>query len=479
MWGRIFSIITLLLLLGSLLPRSHAASLDSACGDVIDTGSCTPKSADAAGNTNFKSEYCVTACQADHSKTTAHVHTAIWSASAAVCLAACIPQPLMSVSATACEYSFLGASVGEIVASLALEKDGQSAIETLIAGTLGVGTSVATGFLFPKAGEAPFVDPGVEREMERDLAGNGPGPKVSQKELSPENDPKAPEPPKKGFDAASCIRAGMAGIKVGMAIARAGSTGSLRDARLKDAQDLTSSASDLVVAENSRSNSQTNHVLGAKAVLKGTPVSSTPKTCIERFRAGLVTNVNLCLDDKNQLQGATDSVFRNGFRDLSKQDLNDHIRKTLDHPPNSAGEAVAAAFGPGGAGLPGLSGAFNEFTKKYDGSEKLKGEESTGSYAGGRAGGSGPPSEPATPDFQALMSGMLSQLMPKPADDSQGGMSPELAKLETRSSKEIEEDRELSLFTRVEFRYRKSLNRVEPLPYSAKFNQMVRKPASR
>jgi hypothetical protein len=74
---------------------------------------------------------------------------------------------------------------------------------------------------------------------------------------------------------------------------------------------------------------------------------------------------------------------------------------------------------------------------------------------------------------------MLSQLMPKPADDSQGGMSPELAKLETRSSKEIEEDRELSLFTRVEFRYRKSLNRVEPLPYSAKFNQMVRKPASR
>jgi hypothetical protein len=68
--------------------------------------------------------------------------------------------------------------------------------------------------------------------LRRELAGSGPGPKVSQKELSPENDPKSPEAPKNGFDAASCIRAGMAGIKVGMAIARAGST----DAFLQQAE---------------------------------------------------------------------------------------------------------------------------------------------------------------------------------------------------------------------------------------------------
>lgn len=143
-----------------------------------------------------------------------------------------------------------------------------------------------------------------------------------------------------------------------------------------------------------------------------------------------------------------------------------------DFAKNYKGESQQDAANYIGAGL-GLNGGA--VAKLMDNQEKMA--RSTGAmdkyeamkYA--RAGGSSSAHGGDVPDFGKMMEGMLKQLNPGADGKKENAAELVFRQLDLLPPEKIEQNKEISLFARIGYRYRKNASNVEQLNWSKEENQ--------
>ena len=135
--------------------------------------------------------------------------------------------------------------------------------------------------------------------------------------------------------------------------------------------------------------------------------------------------------------------FAQEIKEKTGKNLADFLNTKSDNPTELLGSAMAGGLNSEQAGK--LASALNELQKNMP-------EISTGSYAGGGGGGLSLPSG-GSEDIGQLMAGLMDQFKPKSADEAPPGFSAvDFASL-NRAPAQVVQDKSISIFNRISFRY--------------------------
>ncbi|MCC7440879.1 MAG: hypothetical protein IT285_04565 [Bdellovibrionales bacterium] len=192
---------------------------------------------------------------------------------------------------------------------------------------------------------------------------------------------------------------------------------------------------------------------------------------------------SLCVDETGSAATAGNSFVNrpdvnDAFKRAKGMDARSFLNSTASSSPSGAASAAMAGLltGETAASLIGLA----EQGLKDNASELAAAAGSTFQGGGGRSrsggGGSG------GPDLAGMMEGLMGQLGGK--KDGKEGESNVIdfgAKIAGKTHDQIFEDKTISLFQRIDFRYKSNLrgNNVESLPWAVQYNQVTAGSAGR
>jgi hypothetical protein len=411
---------------------------------------------------------------------------AIWGAVAGVCGYACAMTWAGGTMESVCMWSSLGGAVVDIGLTMALAKDMQSSMAGL-GGLMGVGMSAYMTYTGHQAAIAGAKTAMASKAAEQAAAHGGTSTTTSQI-----SDKAAQSAINNGTSGAqkksigSCFTCAIALIQAamkGMTMAQADSTKSdaLKNASAVHEQrpsqpEFAAGASDSVGGAR---------VAGAAAVGSGNSStaagSSSAGDCNAIRKSGDASAFINCATagtpELNRMMN--DPRFADNFKKASGMELGDYF-KSVDGKSGAQAMGMALAGLPNGAAVSAKLGEMDaEIQQKIAAAQGEQGRAYASS--GGRGASHGSSSEGSEGDEIAKMMGaMMEKLNP---DAGKGPQDPEMQKIEFatlgKDASQIAENRQLSLFSRVGYRYRKSMSLIEAGPWSAAVNRPSLLPPNR
>lgn len=265
-------------------------------------------------------------------------------------------------------------------------------------------------------------------------------------------DGKTPDSPKtKKNENKGCMMAAMnaaqAGIQCFMKNNAANKADNLADNNLKAAQSLTSTAN----------NNASGEVLGGTGSMgrpapeAGSGVTATANSgdpCSVAQNSGDASAHISCAlsQDSNLPRGIGHPNFPQEFQKLTGKSLGQFLSQ--DNPKNAIGGALGGMLNAdGNEKLASLLDSMEAKSKSFYATDM-----SGGSYASAGGGGGDSGGGEAMPDFNSLMSGLMDQVNPGAKEMPPGLSEVDFAQLK-RAPAQVVEDKSLSIFTRISFRY--------------------------
>jgi hypothetical protein len=379
----------------STTPRAWADEYDDVCG-----GATSP--------TGQKASYCAAAQQSLDAEKRDKTLTVLYAAVAGTCVASCATEwtGIGAAGAYACQGGAVGASVADMV----ITKNFMNGFN-LIAGGAGLAKAISSG-----GQEAPTEIGGTK------------------------------------FRASSCITAATTSLSAITHHMSASSDAASAESSLASAKQVNATNSNSYNLQNpGLTTSASTATQTGSAPSTGTNLASTGGSSSQSSNpcgdtssvSGAVTCAATA--DQNLANQIGSSGFQDAFKKSSGMSLADYLKNASKLSPNDAIKASAgAALDPGT--LSKLDGALAAIEKPG----MYQGDQAPTYAAGGHGGGGGA----SDPDFGSIMSGLMSQLAPKNADDKKNGVKEvQFSGARRNLASVTAEDPTVSLFERVAFRY--------------------------
>lgn len=390
-----------------------------------------------------RATYCKAAEDAGKSSDTAKIGMGIWGAVAGVCTYACASStsPAYAINAWWCMGSSLAGSVGDMALTMALTKDMQSSMM----GLMGLGVTGMT-FMFQRKEMA--ARNAVMKSNKSMLKSKQQGPLQKQDR-----------------DTGSCISAAMALVQVGLKAFTMNNSEKTRKSNLEMAASVYDPAANIpqYVGSSSALNSTT-------AARSAGPIggSSSPQSDSSGVSSGSNTSAATLGSGFPELEKiAKDPGFKEAFQQVSGKSLDDYLKSL--NSGSSAADAVGGAMGAlsnAGEIKTKMAALTQEMKEKMDMSSGSRAIASIGGGGGGSSGGEGEM-------IASAMAQMMAGLMPGQEKKQDPSIQEIEYLLNKKGAEALSQDRSISIFKRVAYRYRLSTERLEAVPWASAQNRSI------
>lgn len=450
-----------------------------------------------------KAEYCTAADQADKAKNGSMIGMGLYGAAGAICSYACAMSfttaGIPSWAEPACTYGSIGAAVGDVVVSMTMQQDmaaatqgmmgvGMAAMPLMMGGNSAAAANTA-GFNAVKAGQAGTYT-AANGNVITAAPNSALGGEITITQTTPagaESSLVGANGPATGAEATSanaaqgsksktaCLSAAMNMLQVG-----------LKAMGMQNAKDTKSQA--LASAERLSRGGVTTPSLNAQAARAPTmtgiaPANNPTAQAIAANRArsssdcrtqnsvgGTQAVVNCAKGVDPSLKHFADPRFGDAYKKATGQDLGSYLSKLNEGMKPS--DVMQAALGPAGQNA-GVAAKLKESESAIN-AALAKLPTSAGSYASG--GGSGGKAKPKADDsMEKMMADMMAAMQGEKKEDEKDPNSilifgDRVAKMNPAT---LEQDKSVSLFERVSYRYQTSYRRgdLEKLPWASTYNR--------
>lgn len=202
-------------------------------------------------------------------------------------------------------------------------------------------------------------------------------------------------------------------------------------------------------------------------------VSKADKNCGQAIASGSGFAMAQCAvaSDSNLPPQLTDSKFNDTLKKLTNLDVNDFMQNREQDPADQIGNALGNLLGPkmGQEVAAAAKDISKDLAAKQNQMLADKGAVPSSGRRGGRGG--------KKTDYMGQMNQMLDKMMSglqgkdEKKERKPAGADSKVFKLSKMTADQITNDRNISLFTRIDFRYKKAQSRMVALPYVSPYNR--------
>ena len=443
---------TLALLLHSTwIQTASADELENTCGAVIARAQASPSSAsqpqatataNPAGSEAYqqKLQYCQAAKSAQESADANSAMWKVWASVSAVCTYACIAS---FAGGPTSEFLCMGASVAGGVTDAVLTRN-------FVGALMSIG-SAGMGYMANQA-----MNPAQTAAAEVPKAGMTP----------------PATPPKKDFGA--CLGAATAAVQVFTKVSSMNSSEDSVKSNLESARKVTSNTEAVAqqqgpdftpsaaLSSNPNDNTRTGSGNYNAGVSNGSvnDSSNVTATCASARATNSASGTLQCAvaSDRTLPSFVKDPRFPKEFQKNTGQSLSNFLAKN-DRPSSMLSGAMGNGLSATQAAK--LASGLSDLER---GVGVVEPSNSAYSGGGGAASGGGGEEDPMA-GIQDMMAGLMDQMNPnKKAEDKKTGVSAVVFANRNRSPASVAEDRTLSIFARVSYRYYYVGPKLEPGP---------------